>query len=95
MKFMFIDSTNQGANAKPDKAVRSFVMHNARLVALNFSSIEVVFHSKVGGRNLGVLSRRAMITLRLVPHRKAVQLGHPAGLKTTHLVLIPDGRISI
>ncbi|KAF2000034.1 hypothetical protein P154DRAFT_522825 [Amniculicola lignicola CBS 123094] len=30
MKFMFIDSTNQGANAKPDKAVRSFVMFNAR-----------------------------------------------------------------
>ena len=30
MKFMFIDSTSHGQNAKPDKAVRSFVMHQAR-----------------------------------------------------------------
>ncbi|KAF2262585.1 hypothetical protein CC78DRAFT_311860 [Lojkania enalia] len=30
MKFMFIDSTSHGTNAKPDKAVRSFVMHQAR-----------------------------------------------------------------
>ncbi|KAF2735062.1 hypothetical protein EJ04DRAFT_222574 [Polyplosphaeria fusca] len=30
MSFMFIDSSNQGQNAKPDKAVRSFVMHQAR-----------------------------------------------------------------
>jgi hypothetical protein len=30
MKFMFIDSTDHGRNAKPDKAVRSFVMHQAR-----------------------------------------------------------------
>lgn len=30
MKFMFIDSTNHGTNAKPDKTVRSFVMHQAR-----------------------------------------------------------------
>ncbi|KAF2191344.1 hypothetical protein K469DRAFT_656147 [Zopfia rhizophila CBS 207.26] len=28
--FMFIDSTTQGANMKPNKAVRSFVMHHAR-----------------------------------------------------------------
>jgi hypothetical protein len=28
--FMFIDSSVQGTNAKPDKAVRSFVMHQAR-----------------------------------------------------------------
>jgi hypothetical protein len=30
MKFMFIDSSTHGQNAKPDKAVRSFVMHQAR-----------------------------------------------------------------
>jgi hypothetical protein len=30
MQFMFIDSTSQGVNAKPDKAVRSFVMKSAR-----------------------------------------------------------------
>ena len=30
MKFMFIDSSEGGTNAKPDKAVRSFVMHQAR-----------------------------------------------------------------
>src|SRR4051794_38762700 len=30
MKFMFIDSSDKGTNAKPDKAVRSFVMHQAR-----------------------------------------------------------------
>ncbi|KAF2115863.1 hypothetical protein BDV96DRAFT_492097 [Lophiotrema nucula] len=30
MKFMFIDSSTKGQNAKPDKAVRSFVMHQAR-----------------------------------------------------------------
>ncbi|KAF2019607.1 hypothetical protein BU24DRAFT_342963 [Aaosphaeria arxii CBS 175.79] len=30
MKFMFIDSSDHGVNAKPDKAVRSFVMHQAR-----------------------------------------------------------------
>ncbi|ORY17782.1 hypothetical protein BCR34DRAFT_596656 [Clohesyomyces aquaticus] len=30
MKFMFIDSTDHGTNAKPNKAVRSFVMHQAR-----------------------------------------------------------------
>lgn len=30
MKFMFIDSSSQGTNAKPNKAVRSFVMHQAR-----------------------------------------------------------------
>ncbi|KAF2687200.1 hypothetical protein K458DRAFT_485464 [Lentithecium fluviatile CBS 122367] len=30
MQFMFIDSTNHGVNAKPDKAVRSFVMKSAR-----------------------------------------------------------------
>ncbi|KAF2280175.1 uncharacterized protein EI97DRAFT_391056 [Westerdykella ornata] len=29
-KFMFIDPTSHGANAKPNKAVRSFVMHHAR-----------------------------------------------------------------
>ncbi|KAF1959576.1 hypothetical protein CC80DRAFT_590790 [Byssothecium circinans] len=29
-QFMFIDSTSQGVNAKPDKAVRSFVMKSAR-----------------------------------------------------------------
>lgn len=28
--FMFIDSSDHGTNAKPDKAVRSFVMHQAR-----------------------------------------------------------------
>jgi len=30
MQFMFIDSTSHGVNAKPDKAVRSFVMKSAR-----------------------------------------------------------------
>lgn len=30
MQFMFIDSTDHGTNAKPNKAVRSFVMHQAR-----------------------------------------------------------------
>lgn len=30
MQFMFIDSTDHGVNAKPDKAVRSFVMKTAR-----------------------------------------------------------------
>ena len=30
MKFMFIDASDQGGNAKPNKAVRSFVMHQAR-----------------------------------------------------------------
>jgi hypothetical protein len=30
MNFMFIDSSDHGVNAKPDKAVRSFVMHQAR-----------------------------------------------------------------
>ncbi|KAF2644661.1 hypothetical protein P280DRAFT_465955 [Massarina eburnea CBS 473.64] len=30
MEFMFIDSTSYGVNAKPDKAVRSFVMKSAR-----------------------------------------------------------------
>jgi hypothetical protein len=29
-QFMFIDSTDHGVNAKPDKAVRSFVMKSAR-----------------------------------------------------------------
>jgi hypothetical protein len=29
-KFMFIDASDKGTNAKPDKAVRSFVMHQAR-----------------------------------------------------------------
>lgn len=29
-KFMFIDSSNGGGNAKPDKTVRSFVMKSAR-----------------------------------------------------------------
>ncbi|KAF2865894.1 fungal-specific transcription factor domain-containing protein [Massariosphaeria phaeospora] len=29
-QFMFIDSTSHGTNAKPDKTVRSFVMHQAR-----------------------------------------------------------------
>jgi hypothetical protein len=28
--FMFIDSSNGGVNAKPDKVVRSFVMKSAR-----------------------------------------------------------------
>src|SRR5690242_2964957 len=29
-KFMFIDSSNGGVNAKPDRVVRSFVMKSAR-----------------------------------------------------------------